>query len=54
MGLFYDDRLALFLTAGDVHCGWSHIDWFCGGLTHEDTVECWKMGVNIIIYALTH
>jgi hypothetical protein len=47
MGLFLEDRLVAFLTAGDIHCGWK----FWGG---SRTLESMKMGVNIVIYSLTH
>ncbi len=53
MGLFLNNRMVSFLTAGDVHCGW-----WAGpngkprfSRKHED---CMKMGTNIVIYALTH
>ncbi len=48
MGLFYKDRLVAFLTSGDLHCAW--VGWF----SPEGREQCFKMGVNIITYALTH
>jgi hypothetical protein len=49
MGLFYEGRLVAFLTAGDVHCAWGD------RVTPPGLQEpCLKMGVNIIVYALTH
>jgi hypothetical protein len=52
MGMFIEDRLAVFLTAVDLHCGWR---WeFTNRTTHSDKTICRKMGVNIVIYALTH
>ena len=49
MGLFIGDRMVAFATSGDVHCGWT-------GLPHLKHMEqeCYRMGVNIVIYALTH
>ena len=49
MGLFIEDRLVAFLTVGDLHCGWTSR--FFTPKVHE---ECLKMGLNIIVYALTH
>jgi len=51
-GLFFGDRLAVFLSSGDLHCGWcdSHgITWGPDG--YRKTIQ---MGINIITYALTH
>ncbi len=52
MGLFYRDRLVAFLTAGDIHCGWCAS--FFQPRTKEMAEASYKMGVNIVIYALTH
>ncbi len=49
-GLFYKGRLVALLTPNDVHCGWArqtprfipHIK------------ACLQLGVNVVIYALTH
>lgn len=52
MGLFLDDRLAVFLTSVDLHCGWR---WeHTNRSTHADKTLCRKMGTNIVVYALTH
>ncbi len=51
-GLFLGDRLAVFLSSSDLHCGWcdSHGSvWGFDG--YRKTVQ---MGINIITYALTH
>jgi hypothetical protein len=51
-GLFLGDRLAVFLSSSDLHCGWcdSHgIEWGLDG--YRKTIQ---MGINIITYALTH
>lgn len=51
-GLFLGDRLAVFLSSNDLHCGWcdSHgINWGIGG--YRKTI---RMGINILTYALTH
>lgn len=52
MGLFMKDRLAVFLTGVDLHCGWRW-EWTSRS-EHKDKTICRKMGVNIIVYALTH
>ena len=52
MGLFYKDRLVAFLTAGDIHCGWCAR--FFQPRTQALAEATYKMGVNIVIYALTH
>jgi hypothetical protein len=42
-------RIMSWLSSGDLHCGWcSH--WF----TPEKNTEAIKMGINVIIYFLTH
>ena len=52
MGLFIKDRLAVFLTSGDLHCGWR---WeITSRSPHPDKAICRKMGTNIVAYALTH
>ena len=51
-GLFLGDRLAVFLSSNDLHCGWcdSHgVEW--GPEGYRRTIE---MGINIITYALSH
>ena len=49
-GLFIDDRLAVFLSSHDMHCGWTRPDW----LSYEGYKETIKMGINILMYAMTH
>ena len=51
-GLFLGDRLAVFLSSNDLHCGWcdSHgITWGLHG--YRQTIQ---MGINILTYALSH
>ncbi|MBN1867013.1 DUF4159 domain-containing protein [Candidatus Sumerlaeota bacterium] len=54
MGLFIEDRMVSFLTCTDQHCAWR------GSARSVRMVGKWiqeaafKMGVNIVIYALTH
>ncbi len=51
-GLFLGDRLAVFLSPADLHCGWcdSHgIEWGLAG--YRQTIQ---MGINILTYSLTH
>ncbi|MBN1867011.1 DUF4159 domain-containing protein [Candidatus Sumerlaeota bacterium] len=48
LGLFLDDRLVAFLTAGDLHCNWA------GNNPNPNDEKSFQMGVNIIVYSLTH
>lgn len=51
-GIFIGDRLAVFLSSTDLHCGWcdSHgFEWGIDG--YRKTIQ---MGINIILYAMTH
>jgi hypothetical protein len=51
-GVFVGDRLAIFLSSTDVHCGWcdSHgLQW-----GKENYKKAIQMGINIIMYALSH
>ena len=51
-GVFMGDRLAVFLSSTDLHCGWcdSHgVEWGLDG--YRKTIQ---MAINIILYALTH
>jgi hypothetical protein len=51
-GIFIGDRLAVFLSSTDLHCGWcdSHgIEWGLDG--YRKTIQ-W--GINLIMYAMTH
>jgi hypothetical protein len=59
-GITIGDRLAAFLSSTDIHCGWVDRSggWFGNGGKagvgrhgHEEAV---KMGINIIMYALSH
>ncbi len=52
MGLFYKGRLVAFLTNGDLHCGWANR--FYGSDSQRVADTCYKMGTNIVLYALTH
>lgn len=58
-GLFLDNRLAVFLSSTDIHCGWvddTHI-WYGkngtgpGRAGHAKAIE---MGVNILMHAMSH
>ena len=42
-------RLMTVLTSGDIHCGW-----MCRFWAPEKNMEAIKMGVNIVIYFLSH
>ncbi|MEN6576567.1 MAG: DUF4159 domain-containing protein [Phycisphaerales bacterium] len=51
-GLFFGDRLSVFLSSTDLHCGWcdSHgVEWAADG--YRKSIQ---MGINIITYALSH
>jgi len=51
-GVFIGDRLAVFLSSTDLHCGWcdSHgFEWGIDG--YRNTIQ---MGINVILYAMTH
>ncbi len=51
-GLFLGDRLAVFLSSQDLHCGWVDsrgVEWGLDG--YRKSIQ---MGINIILYALTH
>jgi len=59
-GVFVGGRLAVFLSSTDIHCGWtdSRGRWFgtggkmgIGKHGHKEAIE---MGVNIIMYAISH
>ncbi len=51
-GIFIGDRLAILLSSTDLHCGWCDsqgIEWGIEG--YRKAIE---MGINIILYSLTH
>jgi hypothetical protein len=51
-GIFIGERLAIFLSSNDIHCGWcdSHgTNW--GIQKYEQSIQ---MGINIIMYAMSH
>ena len=48
IGLFVKGRLAVFLNATDLHCGWANI---MGSQKYKKSIE---MGINIIMYAISH
>ena len=51
-GVFIGDRLAIFLSSTDLHCGWcdSRGTTF-GRASYKKTIQ---MGINIIMYAISH
>jgi hypothetical protein len=51
-GVFIGDRLAIFLSSTDIHCGWcdSHGSVF-GKQNYKKAIQ---MGINIIMYAISH
>jgi len=51
-GVFIGDRLAVFLSSTDLHCGWCDSHGFeFGRQSYEKAIQ---MGVNIIMYAISH
>jgi hypothetical protein len=51
-GVFLGERLAVFLSSTDIHCGWCDslgIEW--GRANYEKAIQ---MGINIIMYAMSH
>jgi len=50
-GVFIDGRLAAFLSATDIHCGWANCFRLEGPEKYRKSIE---MGVNIIMYAISH
>jgi hypothetical protein len=51
-GVFIGERLAVFLSSTDIHCGWCDslgIEW--GKENYEKAIQ---MGINIIMYAMSH
>ena len=59
-GLFIGDRIAVFLSSTDIHCGWmdrSQVRFGRKGQRHyrkHGYDEAIQMGINIIMYALSH
>jgi len=56
--LFLNGRMVTFLSPSDLHCGWSsHHLLITGGrpwFPKEKSDLALKMGINIIVYAMTH
>ncbi len=51
--LFLEGRMVIFLSSSDIHCGWcsaSGRNWF----SRQKGEDALKMGINIVIYAMTH
>jgi hypothetical protein len=51
-GVFMGERLSVFLSSTDIHCGWCDslgIEW--GRANYEKAIQ---MGINIIMYAMSH
>ncbi|OHB74600.1 MAG: hypothetical protein A2Z25_16460 [Planctomycetes bacterium RBG_16_55_9] len=51
-GVFIGDRLAVFLSSTDIHCGWCDSHGFTFG--RHNYQKAIQMGINVIMYALTH
>ena len=51
-GIFVGERLAVFLSSNDIHCGW------CDSRAQEWNInkfeQAIEMGINIIMYAMSH
>jgi len=56
--LFLNGRMALFLTPTDIHCGWASCKLTItngkGWFPKKNGYDAIKMGINIIVYAMTH
>ncbi|MBN1867012.1 DUF4159 domain-containing protein [Candidatus Sumerlaeota bacterium] len=50
MGLFLENRMVAFLTPSDVHCAWRMDRPKYPGLQ----AAAFRMGTNVVVYALTH
>jgi hypothetical protein len=56
-GVYVGDRLAAFLSSTDIHCGWTDRTrkWYSRtDSTPHDYKEAIQMGINLIMYALSH
>lgn len=61
-GIFIDGRLAILLSSHDVHCGWcdraGHVFKYqanpSGGIGPWSYKEAIRMGINMIMYAISH
>ena len=51
-GVFIGDRLAVFLSSTDLHCGWCDSHGFTFGRSNYE--KAIQMGINIIMYAISH
>ena len=51
-GVFIGDRLAVFLSSTDLHCGWC--DSRGGVFGRHNYKKAIQMGINIIMYAISH
>ncbi|MHC4713670.1 MAG: DUF4159 domain-containing protein [Planctomycetota bacterium] len=55
-GVFRGDRVGVFLTSTDIHCGWTDRPgrWYPKGPGRQAYKEAIEMGINIAMYAMTH
>jgi len=57
-GLYIKGRLAVFLDAGDIHCGWEsryrRIHGMGSWFSYEEEGESLDLGVNILVYMMSH
>ncbi len=55
--LFIGKRMAVFLTSGDIHCGWASASQIESGksswFNQEKSRQAVQMGMNIIFYSMT-
>jgi len=51
-GVFIGDRLAVFLSSTDIHCGWCDSHGF--EFDKQNYEKAIQMGINIIMYAISH
>lgn len=57
-GFYLKGRLVVYLTSGDIHCGWKSRLLRKAGrkpwMSEKDEAASFNLGVNILIYALSH
>jgi hypothetical protein len=51
-GVFIGERLAVFLSSTDIHCGWCDSHGF--EFSKQNYEKAIQMGINIIMYAMSH
>lgn len=52
--LFLDGRMVIFLSPSDIHCGWDCIARRANWFPQEKCRDAVKMGINVVVYGMTH